>query len=271
MKRLIGFAVLALFFSANIFAQGSVDGFVAVMDELKEYRGVKIPADVQKKSFEFVPIVKKGEKVTFKMGSTSGYGDEKPVHDVTLTKPFEMQKTEVTQLQYEIVMGTNPSYFQKKGETYNRPVEKVSYNDAQNFIAELNNLDTKYTYRLPTEAEWEYAAGEDPAPLGDYAWYSDNSGRRTHDVASKDPNKFGLYDMLGNVWEWVSDFYDGEYYSSLDSFVDPKGPDTGSRRVVRGGSWNCAGYCRSAFRGYGSFDPDFGGGSMGFRLVRTAK
>jgi formylglycine-generating enzyme required for sulfatase activity len=298
MKKLFGFMAMlvALFLSGNAFAQKSnkVDSFVDVLDKLATNKGISMPADLVKKAFEFAPIVRKGQPVTFTMGSDK-YGGEKPAHDVTLTEPFEMQKTEITQLIWVLVMGTNQSYFKDVGTKfsvegkdvsilYNRPVESVSYDDTQKFITKLNTLDSKYKYSLPTEAQWEYAArggatteyafGDDASKLKDHAWYYDNSGERTHDVALKTANKFGLYDMAGNVSEWVSDYY-GAY--SPAKITDPKGPDKGSSRVMRGGSWanhvdclGCSGgQCRSAHRG--GIISDFGNNSMGFRLVRTAK
>jgi formylglycine-generating enzyme required for sulfatase activity len=253
------------------------DSFFNVFDRLAKEKRVTAITIVEKRAFEFVPIIKKGQTATFKMGSRTGADDEKPVHDVTLTRPFEIQKTEVTQFQYFMMMLKNPSYFRKNN--MDRPVEMVSYDDAKKFIAKLNELDAEYTYRLPTEAEWEYASrggvatgysfGDDASKLKDYAWFEDNSGEQTHDVALKNPNQYGLYDMAGNVWEWISDYYGEDYYSSPDASVDPKGPKAGSDRVLRGGSWNfdassCS--CANRFNNPGSKFY-----SYGFRLVRTAK
>jgi formylglycine-generating enzyme required for sulfatase activity len=164
-------------------------------------------------------------------------------------------------------MGSNPSGF--KGP--NRPVEQVSWNDAQEFIAKLNAKNDGYRYRLPTEAEWEYAAraGTTGAYAGDLdamGWYDKNSGGKTHLVATKTANAWGLYDMHGNVWEWVQDWY-GDY--SAVAVTDPVGPNTGSFRVYRGGSWsNWAQYCRSALRDFHS--PDIRYNNLGFRLLRTS-
>ena len=181
---------------------------------------------------------------TFTMGATSEQGGdaydwEKPAHSVTLSS-YYMGETEVTQALWEAVMGSNPSEF--KGS--NRPVECVSWNDCQEFIRKLN-AKTGKSFRLPSEAEWEYAARGGNRSQGykysgsdniyDVAWYSDNSGYTTHPVASKRPNELGLYDMSGNVWEWCSDWY-GTYSSSAQS--NPTGPSSGSGRVRRGGSWN---------------------------------
>ena len=165
-------------------------------------------------------------------------------------------------------MGNNPSYF--KGD--NLPVENVSWNDCQTFIFRLNNLTGK-NFRLPTEAEWEYAARggnrsrgykySGSNTLSDVAWFDDNSGSKTHPVGTKSPNELGLYDMSGNVWEWCSDWY-GTYSSS--SQTNPTGPSSGSGRVRRGGCWlNDAGLCRSSSRCDGS--PDERGDYLGLRLA----
>ena len=180
---------------------------------------------------------------TFTMGATSEQGsdawnDEKPTHSVTLSS-FYLCKYEVTQALWQAVMGGNPSFF--KGN--NLPVENVSWNDCQTFITRLNSLMGK-NFRLPTEAEWEYAARggnrsrgykySGSNTLSDVAWYYGNSGSKTHPVGSKSPNELGLYDMSGNVWEWCSD-WKGTYSSSAQT--NPTGPSNGSSRVRRGGSW----------------------------------
>ncbi|MBR5603832.1 MAG: formylglycine-generating enzyme family protein, partial [Bacteroidales bacterium] len=181
---------------------------------------------------------------TFQMGATSEQGsdtdsDEKPVHSVTLSD-YYIGETEVTQELWKAVMGENPSNF--KGN--NKPVERVSWNDCQEFIKKLNQLTGK-NFRLPTEAEWEYAArGGNKSKgykysgsntIGNVAWYTDNSSLRTHDVKTKRANELGIYDMSGNVYEWCQDWY-GSYSSS--SQTNPTGPSSGSSRVNRGGSWN---------------------------------
>lgn len=186
---------------------------------------------------------------TFEMGA-SGWENARPVHSVTLSS-YYMGETEVTQELWQAVMGSNPSYFIGS----QRPVEQVSWNDCQEFIEKLNTL-TGEKFRLPTEAEWEYAArggnkskgyeyaGSDN--VGDVAWYTDNSKSSTHEVKGKLPNELGLYDMSGNVWEWCSDWY-GAYSSGAQ--VDPAGPASGSTRVRRGGSWSSdAAYCRVFYR-----------------------
>ena len=209
---------------------------------------------------------------TFQMGATSEQGsyadnDEKPVHSVTLSD-YYIGETEVTQELWTAVMGENPSSF--KGN--NKPVERVSWNDCQEFIKKLNQLTGK-NFRLPTEAEWEYAARGGNKSLdykysgsdivGVVAWYDGNSGSRTHDVKTKQANKLGIYDMSGNVYEWCQDWY-GSYSSS--SQTNPTGPSSGSSRVLRGGGWDFnARSCRVSYRNYGSPDP--GNSNCGFRLV----
>ena len=180
---------------------------------------------------------------TFQMGATSeqfigAMNDEKPVHQVTLSS-YYIGETEVTQALWEIVMGSNPSYF--KGS--NRPIEKISWKDCQIFIEKLNQK-TGRKFRLPTEAEWEFAArGGNKSKgytysgsnnLSDVAWFTDNSSSQTHDVKTKQANELGLYDMSGNVWEWVQD-WKGDYPSTAQT--NPTGPSSGSDRVYRGGSW----------------------------------
>ncbi len=193
---------------------------------------------------------------TFMMGSPESQeerSDDEKLHPVTISKPFYLGKYPVTQAQMRAVMGVNPS--QSKGD--NLPVEQVSWDDCQEFLKKLNQNAKNVTFRLPTEAEWEYACragstsaygyGNNPDSLGDYAWYEDNSGNTTHQVGQKKPNAWGLYDMHGNVWEWCNDWY-GDYATGAIS--DPTGPQKGSRRVYRGGGWSGpAGFCRSADRG----------------------
>ncbi len=205
---------------------------------------------------------------SFQMGATSelgsdAYDNEKPVHSVTLSS-YYIGQTEVTQELWQAVMGENPSYFKGNNQ---RPVEQVSWEDCQEFIEKLNKLTGK-NFRLPTEAEWEFAARGGRKSRGykcsgsntasDVAWYGNNSGRRTHAVASKQANELGLYDMSGNVWEWCRDWYD-DYQSSAQT--NPKGPSEGGFRVLRGGSWSDdARGVRVSFRSYGApslrFDRD---------------
>jgi formylglycine-generating enzyme required for sulfatase activity len=209
----------------------------------------------------------------FRMGSTDGRDNAQPRHTVRISQPFYLGVHTVTQGQWEAVMGNNPSQF--KGDS-NRPAETVSWEDVQAFIDRLNAREGHTRYRLPTEAEWEYAArassttvycfGDDPRQLGECAWYGKNAYSQTHPVGTLQPNAWGLYDMHGNVWEWVQDWY-GKY--TAETVTDPQGPAWGSDRVIRGGSWlHDAGACRSACR----FDvaPGYRSDRHGFRLLRTA-
>lgn len=220
------------------------------------------------------------------------YSDEKPQHEVVLTVPFEMSETEVTQGQYKAVMGTNPSRFQTGAEADQRPVETVSFVDAARYCNKLSQLEGRETcyqisgeqvqwpkkqgcrgYRLPTEAEWEYAAragqrteyaGSDK--IDEVAWISKNAGGETHPVGKKRPNAWGLYDLSGNVWEWVWDWYADSY--ELADKENPSGPQGGSERVVRGGSWGLvAVLARVADRDW--FAPAYRVFSVGFRLARS--
>jgi formylglycine-generating enzyme required for sulfatase activity len=187
---------------------------------------------------------------------------------------FYLGKTEVTQKQWTDIIGYNPAKF-KGGDS---PVERVSWNDVQDFIKKLNKA-TGMNYRLPTEAEWEYAArngggkekwagADEESELGEYAWYYSNSARDgTHTVAGKEPNGLGLYDMMGNVWEWCSDWYDRNYYENSPA-KNPKGPSDGSTRVLRGGCWRSPPkHLRTVDRN--DFDPSSEKfATTGFRLAR---
>ncbi len=177
----------------------------------------------------------------FTMGSNSGSSDERPAHQVSISSGFYMGKYEVTQSQYERIMGKNPSH--NKGTS--NPVGYVSWSEATDFCRKLSQRAGKKV-RLPTEAEWEFACragsttrfcfGDRNNGLNDYAWSSSNSGRKTHPVGGKRSNAWGLHDMHGNVWEWCSDWYDRGYYAKSPG-RDPSGPTSGGSRVVRGGSW----------------------------------
>ncbi len=193
---------------------------------------------------------------TFTMGSNDGKPQEKPAHQVTLTQPFMLGKYEVTLAHYQKIMGTNPSKF----EGTSNPVDGVTWNDAVEFCRKLSERPAEKEagniYRLPTEAEWEYACragtttkfsfGSDESDLTDYDWFIDNSGNTTHPVGRKKNNAWGLYDMHGNVWEWCQDWH-GTYPNA--NAADPSGPSTASNRVFRGGSWGLKSVmCRSACR-----------------------
>ncbi|MHC4268269.1 MAG: formylglycine-generating enzyme family protein [Planctomycetota bacterium] len=212
----------------------------------------------------------------FDMGDIFGTGadDEKPVHTVCVGD-FYLGKTEVTQKQWEDVVGDNPSKFKSS----NRPVERISWHNVQDFIEKLNEK-TGMHYRLPTEAEWEYAARSgglkekwsgtnSESEIGEYAWYNYNSANDgTHDVAGKKPNGLGLYDIMGNVWEWCSDWYDKHYYENSPA-KDPEGPSEGSHRVLRGGGWKSKPeHLRTVDRN--DFDPSSKKfANIGFRLARS--
>jgi formylglycine-generating enzyme required for sulfatase activity len=232
---------------------------------------------------------------SFMMGEERGNDDEKPVHRVAISQPFYLGKHEVTQEQWHAVMGSNPS--RVKGPDY--PVENVTWYDCQEFIKRLNEKHggNRTEYRLPTEAEWEYACragstgawcfGEDPWQLGDFAWdcfnsyRHDASGGQPHAVGLKLSNAWGLYDMYGNVSEWCADWYDSRYYA-LSPANDPKGPSSnpmdpryyGDRRVLRGGSWSgiptsaarAAGDGRKVYTDRGEHGSD---GENGFRVAGT--
>ncbi|HOW13451.1 formylglycine-generating enzyme family protein [Methanosarcina sp.] len=212
----------------------------------------------------------------FIMGSSPEEKDrsdcESPVHRVTIKNPFYMGKTPVTQRQWKKIMGTSPANFSDES----LPVEKVSWEEVQEFIQKLNTRENTSKYRLPSEAEWEYACragtqsryffGDDESKLGDYAWYVRNAGRKTHPVGKKKPNPWGLYDMHGNVWEWVQDRWHDNYNGSpSDGSAWEDG--NSSNRVSRGGSWYCdVDSCRSAARF--SREPEKRLANLGFRLVR---
>ena len=227
--------------------------------------------------------------VTFGMGQTDEeqtllrqwnwwddyFNCERPRHQVKLAA-FAISKYPVTQAQWQTVMGNNPSQF--KGEYL--PVENVSWNDCQEFLKKLNTIvgassQSPIKFRLPTEAEWECACragmetiwpfGNDPAQLNQYAWFSKNSGKQTHPVGQLKPNEWGLFDMLGNVWEWCQDCFDERYYANSPQ-ENPLGPSDGQFRVLRGGGWNYGqNNCRSVFRNRNR--PDNQGYDFGLRVV----
>ena len=213
---------------------------------------------------------------TFTMGCTSEQENdcqdrEKPVYQVTLSSYF-IGKFPITQAQWLAVMGSNPSIFKVE----NLPIENVSWNDAQEFIKKLNQITDKQ-YRLPTEAEWEFAARGGNKTLGykysgsnniiDVAWYQDNSNSKTQPVGTKQPNELGIYDMSGNVWEWCSDWY-GNFNNA--SIINPTGNASGTNRVIRGGCWfNNANSTRVSYRNYNK--PDYRNNIFGFRLAQSSE
>ncbi|MEM9986819.1 MAG: SUMF1/EgtB/PvdO family nonheme iron enzyme, partial [Bacteroidota bacterium] len=222
---------------------------------------------------------------SFMMGSEDGYSDETPIHRVRVSD-FYLGKYEVTQAQWTAIMGSNPSSHSGCAQC---PVEQVSWDEVQEFIKKLN-ARSEYTYRLPTEAEWEYAAGGGASNRTkwagtnqiselyryanfcdqncSYSWKTedhDDGYAGTAPVGSYQPNQLGLYDLSGNVWEWCQDWY-GDYPSAAQT--NPKGPSTGSARVARGGSWRKPpSSLRVAHRGH--WQPDLRGNNLGFRLART--
>jgi len=209
----------------------------------------------------------------FQMGNnTSSFYAEHPAHSVTINS-FYLSNYEVTQAQWKKIMGTNPSNF---SGCSNCPVEQVSWDDVQQFITKLN-AQTGKKYRLPTEAEWEYAARGGIKSKGyiyagsnnldEVAWYSgNNNNNRTMPVGKKNPNELGIFDMSGNVYEFCSDFFDQNYYQNSQA-INPKGPSTGTERVIRGGSWSYGGEYECKIFGRSSTNPDQSYKTIGFRLV----
>ncbi len=209
---------------------------------------------------------------SFSMGAEKRRYNEKPAHPITLTTPFYMGRCEVTQEQWKVVMGGNPSGFQGS----QNPVDGVSWDDCQEFLARLNERSPGLKASLPTEAQWEYACragstttycyGDDESQLADYAWYAANAGGSTHPVGRKKPNAWGLYDMHGNLWEWCRDWY-GRY--SAGAQRDPQGPRSGLSRVLRGGAFDLVAAGLASSRRSGLM-PDGRHNCYGFRVALPA-
>jgi formylglycine-generating enzyme required for sulfatase activity len=212
----------------------------------------------------------------FNMGAYDGLPTEQPVHKVIISKPFYLGKFEVTQGQWFEIMGSNPSYFVRPAVDLQRPVERVSWQQVQEFIRRLNAKEGHEKYRLPTEAEWEYAAragtvthysfGDTDAQLAQHGWYIHNAGNTTRPVGQLKPNPWGLYDMEGNVQEWVLDWWGPQY--PPNTVTNPEGPATGTLKVLRGCSWaHAPRHCWVSLRLYNA--PTVPHTTYGFRLVKT--
>ncbi len=254
--------------------------FILGMIPLGSHANAQSPKEISNSIGMKLVLIPKG---TFMMGSPEsekGRQKDETQHEVTISKDYYLGVTEVTQGQYESVMGTNPSFFQGdkiRGSSSNHPVEYVSWKDAVEFCKKLSELPEEMTdgrvYRLPTEAEREYACragsksaysfGESSESLGDYAWFKENSNGQTHPVGEKKANAWGLYDMHGNVFEWCSNPYYKYPKSAISDSTDPIEP---SFRMDRGGSWGYgAAYCRSASRYL--VIPESRDSSLGFRVA----
>lgn len=252
-----------------------------------------IPKHITTKTGIEMVLIRGGE---FIMGDNRGEDDEKPAHKVKISA-FYMDKYEVTQEAYEGMMGRNPAKF-KSATGGNKPVERVSWFGAIQYCNmrslreglspcyNLETLECNYKadgYRLPTEAEWEYACragtgtrysfGNTPGKLGRYAWFKENANKTSHPVGQKRPNPWGLYDMHGNIWEWCNDYYSENHYQKSGG-ENPHGPSTGEERVLRGGSWANGAESLRCWRRYsetpGFADVCFGYEAYGFRCVRRA-
>lgn len=259
---IIGTVLLCLVAEAvhgNPFAPASADTLQAGKQTERTLYGV---------NFTFVQI----PGGSFRMGANNGDDDELPPHDVVV-EPFKMLTTEVTQLQWKAVMGQeyNPSFY--RGD--DRPVDRVSWEDCQEFVMKLNQADPKKGYDLPSEAQWEYACragsttlyfiGDRESDLALVGWFKDNSKKTTQPVATKQPNKWGLFDMHGNVWEWCRDFYHDNYIGAPETERSWQIPAT-DQQVIRGGGWNSkSDGCRSTNRG--SRYPADMETNLGFRVI----
>ncbi|MDR3234509.1 MAG: formylglycine-generating enzyme family protein [Planctomycetaceae bacterium] len=282
-KSLIAFAV-SLSFTVLVLCNNI--RYIQADDNPKAGESLELTIKNVKYRFRYCPAG------TFTMGSPvseRSRGNDEQLHPVTLSQGFYLAETEVTQEQWGPIMGNNPSRF--RGAKL--PVEQVSWDVCREFVRKLNALDAApkgYKFALPTESQWEYACragsttaycfGDDSDRLGDYAWHPNNSSGRTHEVGTKKPNAWNLYDMHGNVWELCADWY-GNYVSEdyvserasapaiapiVTPVIDPKGASSGSIRVRRGGGWyDVSAHCRSALRDY--YAPDCTNRSIGVRVA----
>ena len=299
-KILAAAATVSPFAWAEVLEQNPDPKVVTDADFFKRITATKWPWRVKDKASGMEMLLVPPGKFVMGMspGDTEAQVYEKPAHEVTITKAFYLGRTEVTQVQWMKVMGVNPSHFQKSNNsererviakyieegltkqeaqekagtksnnllTASNPVEKVSWDDCQKFCA-------KTGMKLPTEAQWEYAcrAGVRKPRYGELdqiAWYENNSNS-THPVAQKASNALGFYDMIGNVYEWCQDWYEGDYYKSCeDGVVDPTGPAQSASRLLRGGVWSVISYyCRASERS--NITPDYINYDVGFRVART--
>ncbi len=246
------------------------DGRIEVKFNTLGMKFVKVPAG----GLAMGKLCRQEDPDAYQKCQQEGRDDETPAHLVTVGA-FWMGQYEVTQAQWSAIMQNNPSYFDDgklRESSLNFPVENVSWEEVQEFLKRLSHREGKQ-YRLPTEAEWEYACksgGKDEKYCGGndadaVAWHADNSGKRTHRVGTKRPNGLGIYDMSGNVWEWVSDWYDANYYSVGPGY-NPRGPADGVCKVNRGGSFDYGReFARTAARG--GFNPSYRRKDLGFRVV----
>ena len=283
-------AFAALGFALTITSSGKQEAVESSSDKEASEKGQTFTHPVKGKAWTVPELgmnfvyIKSGK---FEMGLHNSEADDdeqpmftepsKPVHTVLISKPFWLGKFEVTQTQYKELVDANPSRI----EGGDHPVERISWHDAMRFCRKLTKRESQagrlpkgYVYRLPTEAEWEYAArggsksngykhsGSDD--IDEVAWYVDNSSSKTHEVGRKQPNELGIYDMSGNVWEWCYDWYDDDYYSNSPR-ENPVNTSRASYRVCRGGSCNNTRFCRSVFRFRSA--PDFKYFILGFRVA----
>jgi formylglycine-generating enzyme required for sulfatase activity len=266
MRSIVILALSALFPASASNGSSEPQAFVPLVSSRLTI--ISIPAGMFRMGSE---LVIKADDVWKPCAECSARNEvERPVHQVTITQPFWMGIFPVTQAQWQEVMGSNPSY--KPNAQPNAPVEQVSWKDAQRFLARVNTMQDRWTVRLPTEAEWEYAAragttSETYGPLDAIAWYAGNAGRTSHPVGQKLPNAFGLYDMLGNVWQWCDGWF--EPYTA-DAQVDPQGPVTGELHPTRGGCWYCEAVHERASR-RNRDEEDHVARSIGFRIVAVPR